>query len=106
MEENITGIGSIQKLLKQFLPYWPLFVITPILCLLGAYIYIRYTSPVWEIKAKVLVTEGKQGVSSEDILEKMDMFGEKKVVENEIEIIKSIPIFEQVVHNLYLNTAI
>jgi len=106
MEENLGNIGAIQKFQKQFLPYWPLFAIAPILCLLVAYIYIRYTNPIWEIKAKILVSEQKKSISADDIAEKMDMFGEKKVVENEIEIIKSLPIFNQVVNNLHLNTSI
>jgi uncharacterized protein involved in exopolysaccharide biosynthesis len=82
---------------KRYLPYWPIFILFIIICFSSAFIYLRYTNPIYETNARILVQDDKKGVDASKVLEALDVFGEKKIVENEIEIIKSWPIMLKVV---------
>jgi capsular exopolysaccharide synthesis family protein len=96
-EENL-----FQEVVRKYLPYWPLFIILLLLSGVSAYIYLRYATPVYEANATILIKDEKKGVDESKILESLDLFGQKKIVENEIEIIRSRALAKEVVRNMYL----
>src|SRR5690349_17333936 len=83
-EENL-----FQEVIRKYLPYWPLFAILLLVGCVSAYIYLRYAKPVYEANATILIKDEKKGTDESKILESLDLFGQKKIVENEIEIIRS-----------------
>jgi tyrosine-protein kinase Etk/Wzc len=87
---------------QRYLPYWPLFVITLTLSLAVSFFYLRYTSPVYKASGKILLKDEKKGVDASKLLDALNIFGEKKIVENEIDILKSWPLMESVVKKLRL----
>lgn len=92
------GIGSI---IFRYLPYWPLFLFLIILGIAGAWIYLRYTVPIYESSASILMKDEKRGMSSE-MMEELNPFGSSKIVENEIEILRSRQLSREVVKKLGL----
>lgn len=92
----------VQQLLFRYLPYWPLFVVMLILGVATAYVYIRYAIPVYQAQASILIKDEKKGTDNARIVEEMNIFGDKKIVENEIEMIRSRSILKNVVNNLRL----
>lgn len=97
IEENI-----FSKILFNYLPYWPLFLGLLICFGTGAWFYLRYTNPSYEISASILVKDEKKGVDDANLMEQLDLFGSKKFVENEIEVIQSRMLMREVVKNLSL----
>ena len=99
-EENLFA-----ELGQRYLPYWPLFVILITLSLGAAFVFLKLSPPIYEIVGKVLVKDEKKGVDASKVLDALNVFGEKKIVENEIDIFESWPILEAVVKdlNLYQN---
>ncbi|MGN6266933.1 MAG: GumC family protein [Ginsengibacter sp.] len=94
---------SIRDFVDKFVPYWPIFVILLILTLSGAWIYLRYTSPVYQTTATLLIKDDKNTSSNaNDLMEAFDMFGSKKNVENEVEVLQSKTLMQQVVKDLHL----
>ena len=91
---------SLSDLLYRFLPYWPIFIALLLLTLSGAFIYLRYKLPIYRSSASVLIKDDKK--SSIDPLEAFDLFGSKKNVENEIEVLQSKTLMREVVQNLHL----
>lgn len=95
-----------RKIFKDFLshytPYWPVFVALLLLSLAGAVLYLSSASPVYEISTAILLKEEKKGFDESSILESLDMFGTKKIVENEIEVLSSWSLMTQVVKDLGL----
>jgi capsular exopolysaccharide synthesis family protein len=91
-----------QEVVKKYLPYWPLFLILLLIGGVCAYTYIRYATPAYEATATILIKDEKKGMDESKILESLDLFGQKKIVENEIEIIRSRALAREVVRNLYL----
>jgi uncharacterized protein involved in exopolysaccharide biosynthesis len=81
------------------LPFWPFYLICSISGFFIAHTYLRYINPVYEVKAKVLIKDENRGIS--DQLSKsysgIDLFGVKKNVDNELEVIISRPIISDAI---------
>lgn len=92
----------VKQLTNTYLPYWPLFLALVLLGMGGAYLYLSYVTPVYEINASVLIRDEKKGAEGSKALEGMDVLSGKKIIENEIEVIRSRDLLEQVVKELKL----
>src|SRR5450756_2589643 len=90
------GGHMFSELLFRYLPYWPLFLILLAGFLFGAWFYLRYATPIYETSANILVKDEKKGVDDANLMEQLDLFGSKKLVENEIEILKSRMLMHEV----------
>lgn len=93
---------SIGDLFYQFIPYWPYFVILLILTLASTWIYLRYKMPVYQTTATLLIKDDKSSTPASELQDAFDMFGAKKNVENEVEVLQSKTLMKQVVENLHL----
>jgi tyrosine-protein kinase Etk/Wzc len=102
--ENRAGLeGNLFSYLTyRFLPYWPLFVVLIIICGFAAWGYVKYTTPLYEARATILVKDDKKGVNEAGIEETLNIFSSKKIVENEIEVIRSKKLMNEVVNELNL----
>lgn len=96
-DENI-----LRMLLAMFLPYWPLFALLIPISLIGAWGYLKTTTPIYEAAATLIIKDENKGVDDAKVLEAMNPFDSKKIVENELEIIKSRTLMTKVVKNLQL----
>jgi len=70
MENNIPNYSEMQEqsvdvkaLFYKFLNYWYLFLVSIILVMLIAYLFNRYTEPVYKVKSTILIKEEKGGMS-------------------------------------------
>jgi capsular exopolysaccharide synthesis family protein len=92
----------IQQFVSKYLPYWPIFVLSIIIAISLAYTYLRYTTPVYEATATLIVKDEKKGNEESKLVESLDQISSKKIVENEVEIIQSRKLMEDVVRSLGL----
>jgi capsular exopolysaccharide synthesis family protein len=99
-EEKEADLG--QLLVSKFLPYWPLFILFIVLAMAGAYVKLRYTTPIYEAKATLIIKDEKKGNDDSKMAESLDLFSSKKIVENEIEVIQSRTLMDTVVRALFL----
>jgi len=90
------------ELIFKYLPYWPLFLITLAIAIAGAWLYMKVATPIYEVSAAIMVKDEKKGVDDANLMEQLDLFGSKKLVENEIEVIKSRMLMHEVVEDLSL----
>ena len=94
---------SIGDLLHKFLSYWPIFVLLLIITLTGAWLYLRYNMPVYQTSATLLIKDDKNTPpNANDMMQAFDMFGSKKNVENEVEVLQSKTLMQEVVKDLHL----
>lgn len=93
---------SVGEIFDKYTPYWPWFILLIVLFLAGARLYLRYKNPVYQTTASILVKDESKGAGAFDPLEAFDLFGGKKSVENEVEILKSKTLMQEVVQNLHL----
>lgn len=92
---------DIREKLNKMLYHWPLFALSISICLTLAFIYLKLSNPIYSVKAKLLI---KDGANTESSLSERDLFKGLKMIENEIEILKSKTLMEQVVKDLQLWT--
>lgn len=95
--ENILNI-----LWARYFPYWPLFGLLLILSIGGAWTYLRYATPVYESTANILINDEKKGIDESKMTEALNQLSTKKIIENEIEVIKSRTLMSEVVKRLHL----
>ncbi|HMG66198.1 MAG TPA: Wzz/FepE/Etk N-terminal domain-containing protein, partial [Chitinophagaceae bacterium] len=99
LEKENTGF---QQILTKFIPYWPLFLITLIISGACLYFYLKFTIPIYETTASVLIKDEKKGQEDSKMEEVLNVFGTKKIVENELEIFHSNSLIISVVKTLNL----
>ena len=100
-EKNI-----IKQILERYLPFWPLFVITVVISLSITFVYLRSQVPVYVASAKVLLKDPNKGSGDSKILDALNIFGERKIVDNEIVVIRSTNLIQEVVKDLNLYSSV
>lgn len=90
------------QILQRYLPFWPLFVITVTLSLAVTYIYLRSEERIYVASAKVLLKDPNKGSGDSKVLDALNIFGDKKIVENEIVVLRSTNLMQEVVRDLNL----
>jgi tyrosine-protein kinase Etk/Wzc len=99
-EEEESGIG--QQVVTKYMPYWPLFIITSLLALAAAYVYLRYTTPMFEAAATMIIKDDSKGSDDASIVNELNRLSTKKKVENEMQVLQSRVLMESVVKRLSL----
>ncbi len=98
-EENAGGLGNI---VFRYLPYWPLFLLFFIAAVAGSWAYLKYATPIYETTARVLIKDEKKGAEESKTVESLDLLSSKKIIENEMEVIQSKSLINEVVKKLNL----
>lgn len=96
----------IQKLFAKYIPYWPWFVLAIILALASAWLYMKFATPIYEATATLIIKDEKKGSEESKITESLNQISSKKIVENEIEVIQSRRLMEDVATQLNLYTPV
>ncbi len=92
---------TIKTQIRKYLRYWIWFVLGVILAFIGAYLYLRYTPKVYKSSAKIKILNKTKGL---ELPSEAFIFNRSNInLENEIEVIKSYRIMEQVVDRLGLD---
>ena len=96
---------NLREILFKYLRYGWWFVLSFIICLTLAFFYLRYSTPVYKVSSTLLIKDEKRGTNgSNEILKELNLNSVSKLVENEIEVIKSRAIMNKVVDVLNLTT--
>lgn len=99
----VNSKGELAQLLSRYLPYWPYFLVSVLICTGLAKLYLHYKTPVYQITASILIKNNEPGQSNNNsFLSPIDVFSSKKVVENETAILESHTLMDEVVRKLGL----
>ncbi len=99
--EDESNIDIKQELLR-YLRYWPWFLVSLIVCLAASYIYLRYAPKIYQTSAKVKILDEGKGL---ELPSSAFVFKRSNInLENEIEILTSYRILEQVASGLNLTS--
>jgi len=98
---------DFKKILNSLLSNWAWFLLSIIACLTIAFLYTRYTPPIYQISAKLLVNDEDKGAGlgggADALMDLGGLLGSKNSVDNEVEIIKTRFLMEQLVRQMQLN---
>lgn len=93
---------SLRETIGKYLFHWPLFLLSLFICFCLAFAYLKLKTPVYTVKARLLIQDEEKGNGTEPALEELNMFKTRTLVENELELLKSRAIMNNVVRNLGL----
>ena len=98
-----TDKRKMLAVLNRYARQWKWFMLSLILGLAGAYVFTQYMPSVYQVQASVMIIDEKKGNSDASVLKEQQIFVPKKVVENEVEVLRSYSLMSQVVKNLHLD---
>ena len=106
-EEQEESLLNLRFVIKTLILNWQWFVVSIIIFLGAAMIYIRYTSPVYQVKAKILIKDDDNNSRSSSAKQIMNtttlgIMNNSDGFDNELEILKSISLAEGAVRDLKL----
>jgi len=110
-QSNSDEAFDIKKLVARLVGHWHLFVIGFIICLTGAYLYLRYATLAYKINAQISVSDGSSGNAGDRLLKSSSadfsgLFDLSSNAYNEIDILKSRLLMANTVRALELNVTI
>ncbi|MCX7548881.1 polysaccharide biosynthesis tyrosine autokinase [Xanthomarina sp. F1114] len=93
---------DIKQEIRRYLRYWPWFLLSVFITMSVAYIYLRYAPRIYQTSTKIKVLDESDGL---ELPTSAFIFKRSNInLENEMEILTSYRIVEQVVRELKLNT--
>ena len=106
-EQNSEESINLYAIFFKYLAYWPWFVISVIICLIVAFLYLRYQPPVYNVTAAVLIKEeeqkgGNTAASPLAAIQDLGMFSMTSNFDNEVEILHSRTLIKKAVNELRL----
>lgn len=97
---------NYQELLFKYIIHWPWFIASVLACLVGAWVYLHFQTPVYQVSASIMIKDDKKGGSAGSAdLENLGLGGmitSTQSIDNEIEVLRSKTILKEVVNNLEL----
>lgn len=108
--EEKEGKTDFKAILFKYLIHWPWIAACIVVCLAGAWLYLRHTVPVYSISASVIIKDNdkssKSGTGMAN-LEDLGFYSSISNFDNEVEILHSRTLIKKVVEelDLYINYA-
>lgn len=103
-EEEETGFDFKIILMKLFI-YWKWFIVSIAVCLLGAFFYLRQSTPVYRVQATIMINDEQKGSFQNQMMTLQQDFGLMNTtggIDNEIEVLRSKSLIKQAVLDLGL----
>ncbi len=101
--------NNFKELFFKYIIQWPYILISTIICLMLAFVYLRFQPPVYEVTSSVLIKEDEKksnANSAINAIQDLGMFSMTSNFDNEVEILHSRTLVKKVVTNLRLYTSI
>ena len=93
---------SVKDLFFKYVRFLPVFLLCLALTLFGAWIYLRYATPIYRSSGSLRIKNEKQTASDDEKLNQLALNTGTQNIQNEIEVLKSQPLMERVVNALNL----
>ena len=93
---------SLRDVFYKYIRFLPLFILSVSFALLIAYIYLRYTIPIYSVSGSMIIRSEQPGGQRNNELENLISGNKADNIQNEIEVLKSRPLMQRVVDSLSL----
>lgn len=103
-DDSLKKTQQLEYLLYRIIPFWPLIVVLLSGGGLAGYLFLRYATPLYQVKARMVVNDDTQEKSAnlQEIFT-LDTRNLSSETERELEILRSSDILKKVASQLYLN---
>ena len=84
---------NYQEILFKYIIHWPWFIASVLACLIGAWVYLHFQTPVYQVSASIMIkNDKKNGGGNTADLESLGLGGvitSTQSIDNEIEVLRS-----------------
>lgn len=98
---------DLRQIFAKLTDKWGWFIFGIFICLITAFLYLRYATPIYKINAKLLINNQNKarsfGGKGSGLMDLGSLMEANNSVENEVEILKTRFLMEQVVRDMQLN---
>lgn len=105
-DEDKTESINLREQIELYLIHWKWFALGVFLMLVGAYLFLRYSTPVYKATSVIMLKDEYRGGAANELSVFSDLGvlkGTKDNAENEMEILRSRTLSEKVVEKLQLD---
>src|SRR3989337_3824023 len=103
LEADKSQMINFNQLWSRYIVYWPFYLVLLLVFLVATWIYVRYyTTPLYATNARILIKDQRKGIEDSKSIEDLNLITIKKIIENEMEVIKSRTLIKDVVTTLHL----
>jgi len=105
IQNTTTNSFDLKKTLSLYVKKWPWFILCLVACATIAFFYLRYQTPQYEAVSNIMLISEQDQTSPGAVFSDLSMFSESEdaKVEDEILVITSRGVIEEVVKTLKLN---
>ena len=97
---------DLKAILLKYAHYWYYFIISVLFCLFIAFLYNRYSKPIYSVSSTLLIRDDSNSqLGAENLLEGLEIFSGRTNLKNEIALLNSYSITKQVVEELGFGTS-
>jgi len=98
VDKSVDYIGTFFKYISR----WKWFVASLAVCVIVAWVYLKITIPSYEVNITALLKDDQKGGGTTEMsaFKELGLFSQKNNVDNELEILKTSTLVEQVVREL------
>src|SRR6185437_10903340 len=97
---------SLLETLITYVRHWRYFVLSVVICMALSYLYIKLETPLYKAETNILKRDNKPEMGGQnEMLKDMGLFSSEKIIDNEIQILKSNTLIEKVIVALKLQTS-
>lgn len=96
--ESQTGL-TLKTVIEKLFIYWRWFVLSILVCLFCAFVYLRYSTNVYSVQAKIMINDEHKGGYQNQMMALQDFgyMGNSSGIDNEIEVLNSKSLVKQAV---------
>ncbi|MGZ3778187.1 MAG: GumC family protein, partial [Mucilaginibacter sp.] len=96
---------NFREIFLKYIFHWPLFILVFVVTMAAAYVYYKIKKPGYEVTATLQIqddTKDKTPNSDKAALDQLNLINSSKIVENEMEVLRSFTLVSKVVYDLQL----
>lgn len=86
----------------KYLPFWPFFIATLMISIAAGWLYLRIAVPKYETTASIMLKDETKGTYDGSTVNSLDQLSDKKIIENELKVLQSRTLMQDVVKRLHL----
>ncbi|MEA1787626.1 polysaccharide biosynthesis tyrosine autokinase [Arenibacter sp. GZD96] len=108
MHKSKNDSFELKEIIEGYTKHWKWFLISILVFVALAFLFIRYSTPEYQVEAKIQIVNDQSSGSGLDLFKELNAFsgGSNMEVEDEIELLNSRSNFIDIVKELGLNTRI